>query len=166
MALLVRPHKRDGKSAVISADGLNGDGTFAASQNFPPTPYYNFQCPKRNFFLGLFSSFLLPEQIKKPVTYTTAPAGRPSSRWCSFWFVYVTSLSVLIRSAYSVGAPLWEYCRIPHQKAVCQLQIGGFYTILQVALEKCLFVWCSVKNSCGIHSPLDGRQAKRLPYRH
>ena len=59
-----------------------------------------------------------------------------------------------------------EYCRIPHGKAVCQLQIGGFYTILQVALEKCPFVWCSVKNSWGIHSPLDGRQAKRLPYRH
>lgn len=29
VASLVMPHKRDGKSAVISADGLNGDGTFA-----------------------------------------------------------------------------------------------------------------------------------------
>ena len=26
---LVMPHKRDGKSAVISVDGLKGDGTFA-----------------------------------------------------------------------------------------------------------------------------------------
>jgi hypothetical protein len=53
------PHKRDGKSAVISADGLNGDGTFAATQNFPPTPYYNFQYPKRNFFLEPFSKNLV-----------------------------------------------------------------------------------------------------------
>ena len=29
VASLVMPHKRDGKSAVISANGLKGDGTFA-----------------------------------------------------------------------------------------------------------------------------------------
>lgn len=33
MASLVMPHKHDGKSAVISADGLNGDGTFAVMVN-------------------------------------------------------------------------------------------------------------------------------------
>lgn len=32
----------------------------------------------------------LSGQIKKPVTYTTAPEGRPPPRWCSFWIVYVT----------------------------------------------------------------------------
>ena len=30
---------------------------------------------------------------KKPVTYTTTPAGRSPPRWCSFWFVYVTGFT-------------------------------------------------------------------------
>ena len=33
VASLVMPHRRDGKSAVISADGFNGDGTFAVMVN-------------------------------------------------------------------------------------------------------------------------------------
>lgn len=116
VASLVMPHKRDGKSAVISADGLNGDGTFAVMSRLKYTdgkmPSSCFQMvnmtaicrhsefsshlllqlsmPKTELFSWVFFKFLLPEQIKKPVTYTTAPAGWPSPRWCSFWFVYVT----------------------------------------------------------------------------
>ena len=35
-------------------------------------------------------SFSCFGQRKKPVAYTTTPAGWPSPRWCSFWFVYIT----------------------------------------------------------------------------
>ena len=63
---------------------------FYLHSRFSSHPPLQLSMPKTELFLGPFSSFLLPEQIKKPITYTTAPAGRPSPRWCSFWFVYVT----------------------------------------------------------------------------
>ena len=63
----------------------------------------------------VFAEYLIQTVIqlsgakKKPATYTTAPAGWPSPRWCSFWFVYVTGLYCSISIAYSVGAPLWAF---------------------------------------------------------
>lgn len=76
-------------TAIPVDRGTAGDGVLPPLKIFLPPPL-QLSMPKTELFLGPFSSFLLPEQIKKPITYTTAPAGRPSPRWCSFWFVYVT----------------------------------------------------------------------------
>ena len=102
----VMPHKRDGKSAVISADGLNGDGTFAVMvkaevhrrQNavivFPdgrcdgdlpslrillPPPTTTFNAQNGTFSWAIFKNFVPLGQIKKPV-HQNQPQRRFSSR--------------------------------------------------------------------------------------
>ena len=62
---------------------------------------------------------------KKPVTYTTVPAGWPSSRWCSSWFEKLSSLNI------SGGAAVSD------QRKEKSLQTqNGFGGIVQLGMAK------------------------------
>ena len=121
---ILPPHGADGKMPSWWFLAGWGDGTLPSHRKSSHHLTTTFNAQNGTFFLSLFQGFWLLGQIKKPVTYTTTPAGRPMPRWCSFWFVYVTGFHCSNQFSLFSWSPIGRDYNITYRSDVRQWLLG------------------------------------------